>query len=44
MTVYANQQAFQALATSPALTQAPATAAFLGVYPPASGFVVTSVR
>jgi hypothetical protein len=44
MTVYASQQAFQTLATSPALTQSPATAAFLGAYPPAHGFVVTSVR
>lgn len=44
MTVYANQQAFQALATSPALMQSPATAAFLGAYPPAQGFVFTVVR
>ncbi len=44
MTVYASQQAFQSLATTAAFTQAPATAAFLGAYPPAHGFIVTSVR
>lgn len=44
MTVYASQQAFQTLAMSTAFTQAPATGAFLGAYPPAQGFVFTVVR
>lgn len=44
MTVYRSADAFQAVATSSAIQEAPETAAFLGPYPPIAGFVTSVVH
>ena len=44
MTVYEDAAAFQAVASTPAVTESAAAAAFLGAYPPVAGFVHAVVR
>lgn len=44
MTVYASQEAFWTVGSSEELLNAPETAAFLGSYPPITGYVSTVVR